>query len=310
MNTEYHRVLFVFVDGVGLAPASADNPLSTVEMPALAALLGGSMTSEREQSRPELLLKGIDACLGVEGLPQSASGQTSLLTGVNGAELMGRHMTAFPGPTLRTAIEEKSLFLQLRDAGLETTFANAYTDGYLRRLGDGTWRASVTTRAVEAAALPFRVVEHLLRGEAVAWDIERDLFARRAEVEVPGIGAREAGRHLAQIAAGHDLTLFETFLTDVAGHGRWGIAPEEALRRLDGLLAGVLQKLDPGVTLLVTSDHGNIEDATTRSHTLNPVPLLVSGPLASELAGVESIVEVTPRLVELLAPARPERVPT
>ena len=54
----------------------------------------------------------------------------------------------------------------------------------------------------------------------------------------------------------------------------------------------------------MTSDHGNIEDASTRAHTLNPVPLLVRGPLAEELAPVGSILDVTPKLVELLGGAR------
>lgn len=304
MDEDYHRVLFLFVDGVGLAPAGPDNPLSTAELPAFAGLLGGPLTSERETRRPDLLLTGIDARLGVEGLPQSASGQTSLLTGVNGAELMGRHMTAFPGPTLRAVIEQGSLLLQLERLGLAATFANAYTDAYLEKLAEGSWRASVTTRAVEAAGLPFRRTEHLLRGEAVAWDIERDLLSARAGVELPRITSEEAGRHLARLASTHDLTLYETFLTDVAGHRRWGVTAEEALRRLDGLVAGILAELAPDTTLLLTSDHGNIEDASTRAHTLNPVPLLAHGPLAPELAAVRSILDVTPSLVDLLGRGR------
>ena len=36
----FSPVLFVFVDGVGLAPASAHNPLSRIPMPALEKLLG------------------------------------------------------------------------------------------------------------------------------------------------------------------------------------------------------------------------------------------------------------------------------
>ncbi len=149
--------------------------------------------------------------------------------------------------------------------------------------------------------MPFRQIDELERGEAVSWDIERDLFRERTGERVEPVTARQAGGHLAAVAAGFDLTLFETFLTDVAGHARWGVTAELALGRLDRLLAGVLASEAPGLTLLLTSDHGNIEDATTRSHTLNPVPLLVVGPLAEAFASLESIVEVTPRIVRALA---------
>ncbi len=298
-------MLFIFVDGVGLAPTSQNNPLATAEMPALRRLLGGPLTSEMETARPGLLLKGIDARLGVDGLPQSASGQTALLTGVNGAEVMGRHMTALPGPTLRAVIEKESLFLKLTKRGLSPTFANAYNHGYLEKLAAGTARASATTLTVSAADVRLRLLDDLDRGAAVTWDIERDLFAERAGVAVPPIGAAEAGAHLAAIARRHDLTLFETFLTDVAGHRRWGMTAEEALRRVDGLLAGVLDGRSDEVTVLLTSDHGNVEEASSRAHTSNPVPLLVIGPLAGAFADLESILEVTPRLVELLAPEVP-----
>lgn len=60
---------------------------------------------------------------------------------------------------------------------------------------------------------------------------------------------------------------------------------EMALTRLDGLLEGVVGALDPGHDLLLlTSDHGNLEDRTTSDHTLNPVPGLVWGRNARAVA--------------------------
>jgi hypothetical protein len=40
----------------------------------------------------------LDASLCVPGLPQSATGQAALLTGLNAPELMGRHIEGFPPP--------------------------------------------------------------------------------------------------------------------------------------------------------------------------------------------------------------------
>ncbi len=295
-----HGVLFLFVDGVGLAPAGDHNPLATLPTPALRALLGGPLTLEQVGRRGDVLLAPLDAALGVPGLPQSATGQTALFTGRNGAALLGRHVTAYPGPRLRALIDEHSLFKRAVEAGLRATFANPYTPGYLAQVAAGERRPSVTTCAVLAAGLPLRGIDDLHRGAAVTWDVRRDLFGARLPEAPPPVSAREAGGHLAGLLAGHDLVVYETFLTDLAGHGRFGIAVEEAVARVDGLLAGVLAALPAGATLVLSSDHGNLEDASHRLHTHNPVPLLAVGPLAARLAGLRSILELGPALLDLL----------
>ena len=57
---------------------------------------------------------------------------------------------------------------------------------------------------------------------------------------MPAIDAAEAGAHLAALAVRHDLTLYETFLTDLAGHGRIPITAGDAIERLDRFLGGLL----------------------------------------------------------------------
>ena len=54
MKVEYKpmAILFVFLDGVGLAPAGPDNPLSDTPMPSLHELLGGPLVLETAQSFP------------------------------------------------------------------------------------------------------------------------------------------------------------------------------------------------------------------------------------------------------------------
>lgn len=300
MPEDYHRLLFIFVDGVGMAPAGPDNPLADGATPALEALLGGPLTSESVQQRNGLLLAPLDATLGVEGLPQSATGQTALLTGFNAPRELGRHVTAFPGPRLRELIARRSLLGEAARRGLDATFANAYTDEYLRLVGQGRRHASVTTCMLRSAGVAPRVVSDLLRGEAVTWDIERDHFGATTGLGLERVEARRAGRDLARLAARHRVTLYETFLTDLAGHRRFEISAAEALRRVDGLVAGVLEEKQPGLTLLLTSDHGNVEDAGSRSHTRNPVPLLVAGPLAERFTDLTAIDQVAPRILECL----------
>jgi len=298
-------VLLLFVDGVGLAPASDHNPFSTAPSPALRRLLGGPLTREAvDGDRGNgLVLAALDASFGVPGLPQSATGQTALFTGVDAPGALGRHVSAFPGGRLKEMLARESVFRRAAERGLAATFANPFTPGYLRRIAAGGRRLSASTHAVAAAGLRFRDLDDLARDRAVTWDVERDLFAERVGEagEVRPVAAAEAGRHLADLAGGHHLTLYETFFTDLAGHRRWDLDPGDAVRRVDGLLEGVLAHRPEELTVVLTSDHGNLEDASHTLHTENPVPLLVVGPAAGRFAGLDRLDQVAGAILEVLA---------
>jgi hypothetical protein len=293
------RFLVLFVDGVGLAPAGTDNPLSSVAMPALNGLLGGPLTTE-SLGRGELWrLATLDASLGVPGLPQSATGQTALFTGENAPAALGRHVPAFPGPRLAALIAEKSILRRAVLGGRRATFANPYSQGYFDEVEARRRRHSATTLTALAAPserASLRDLGDLARGEACAWDVTRESF-RESEPTVETVAAEEAGRHLAAVAEAHDLTLWETFMTDLAGHRRRDWTAAEALGRLDGLIAGLLAARPAELTVLMVSDHGNLEEAGHRQHTKNPVPLLAIGPGAEAFAGLSRIDQVTPRLL-------------
>jgi bisphosphoglycerate-independent phosphoglycerate mutase (AlkP superfamily) len=54
-------------------------------------------------------------------------------------------------------------------------------------------------------------------------------------------------------------------------------------------------------TVVITSDHGNIEDASTRTHTLNPVATLAFGAARQHIASrVQSLTDITPAIIEVL----------
>ena len=317
MEGDYHRVLLLFADGVGLAPPSESNPLSRLPTPALTSLLGGPLAAgaERSGGGGGPVLVALDAALGVDGLPQSATGQTTLFTGVNAPAALGRHVTAFPGARLQRILAEHSVLKRAAGAGCRTVFANAFSPGYFRRAeGRGRRRHSASTWAALAAGLRFRDLGDLAAGRAVSWDVERDRFLERIRGMEEGealertrrlgtVEAPEAGRHLAAVAGDHHLTLYETFYTDLAGHRRWGIEPAEAVRRLDGLLEGVLASLPGDVTLVLTSDHGNLEDDSHTVHTRHPVPLLAVGPAALRFADLGRLDQVAGRILEVIGAA-------
>ena len=90
------KVLFIFMDGIGLGADDPEtNPLARAEMPYLQALLGGRKltASVAPYESEQVSLQALDAGLGVDGLPQSATGQAVLLTGVNipDIEILGIH---------------------------------------------------------------------------------------------------------------------------------------------------------------------------------------------------------------------------
>ncbi len=294
------RVCFVFLDGVGLAPTAETNPLSRANTPTIQRLLGRALVEGPPVDSSDLLFRPIDACLGVDGLPQSATGQTTLFTGVNAAQVVGRHLSAFPTAALREIILKRSILKQVVEAGKRATFANAYSPHYWKMVQARRLRHSATTWTNMAAGLPFRDLEDLARGRAVYWDITHWIMRQRNGYDIPLIEPEEAGRRLAGLAAEHDLVLYESFLTDLVGHRRLDLAPEAVITLIDRFLDGLLAALPQDATLVVTSDHGNIEDMTTKAHTYNPVPLLVVGPGAAAFRRVEAITDVTPTILQLL----------
>jgi len=95
-------VLLLFLDGVGLGEWDpAWNPFVGARTPTLHRLLGQPLAGHDRLELDGALLIPTDATLGVPGLPQSATGQTALLTGLNAPALVGRHVTAYPTAALR-----------------------------------------------------------------------------------------------------------------------------------------------------------------------------------------------------------------
>lgn len=300
---ESHKVLFMFVDGVGLGAAGPDNPFSQVPMPRLERLLGRPLVLNGMEQGEVLVgedwtLCALDACLGVPGLPQSATGQTSLFTGVNAQALVGEHISAHPTAALRDVIAEHSLLKRAAEAGARVMFANAHSEKFWRMIRDGKRRLGASTLTALAAGATIPTLADLAEGRAVLWDITHEVAVNYLEYELPLVSAEEAGRRLARLMADFDLVLYESFLPDLAGHRR--VEAEWVLSRLDAFLGAVLAHRSPDTTVVLSSDHGNIEDATTKLHSLNPVPLLVVGPAAGRFRQARAITDVAPAILSCL----------
>src|SRR6185503_14356392 len=121
------RVLLFFIDGLGIGTRGPHNPFD-----GLADAEPLAIFQNEEVSIPfDGVLAITDPRLGVEGRPQSASGQTTILTGINAPAILGHHKQGFPNPPLLDIIREHSIFLQLKRAGVAPiTFANTYTQRF------------------------------------------------------------------------------------------------------------------------------------------------------------------------------------
>lgn len=247
------------------------------------------------------LLIPLDATLGVEGTPQSATGQVSLFTGRNAARELGYHLAAYPNRLLQGILNEDNLLKHVAEAGGRATFANAYSSQYFEAVEARKLRHSATTLCVLAAGLTFRLLDDLLAGRAVFWDITNTELQQRPGYEhVPAVAAEVAGERLARLAAEHDLVLFECFQPDRLGHRKDADAALAFLSLLDCFLGAAVDHLPSDAGLVLCSDHGNLEDLSSGGHTRNPVPLLVIGPAAEQFAGATDITHVAPAIYQAL----------
>lgn len=289
-------VLLFFIDGLGIGTRGPQNPLDKLKEAAPLAIF--------QDEAPELLYDGVlvrtDATLGVEGRPQSASGQTTILTGINAPARLGYHKQGFPNKALLEIIGEHSIFLQLKRACIEpNTFANAYTQRFFE--GRPRW-VSATTAAMQAAGMRFRNLDDLRQGRAVFQDFTNRMLIERDE-DVPARTPEEAGRILSEITREHAFTLYEYFITDKIGHLQDMDAAQVVLQELARFLRALLSNLNlQSTTVLLTSDHGNIEDLSSRNHTLNLVPTLIWGAERERLSHrIRSLADITPAIMETLA---------
>ncbi len=309
------RVILIFVDGFGWGGSDpAVNPClayggELLRLPGLPEGPDGPVPHDRGGwARP------IDPILGVPGVPQSATGQTSLLTGVNAPGRLGRHQTGFPNPPLRELLLDLSLLKTLVDRDQSAVFLNAFRPLFFQLPRAQQLQLSATTVANLAADNRFFTVEDVAARRSLYQEFTNEML-REKGFAVPLFSPAEAGRILARQAARYDFTLFEYFQTDRAGHAQdlaWICTELQKLQQfLENLLAATGCDGQPDAnpdreadTLVVlTSDHGNLEDISTKRHTLNPVPLLAWGCGAEAFVGeIADLTDVAPAISRALDP--------
>jgi len=260
--------------GTGLLAAAA--------LPTFEALFNGRplTASSGRFTHGDAHLIPTDAHLGVPGRPQSATGQTAILTGVNAPARLGEHYGPRPDQRVRDILDEAGIFARLHAAGHATAYVNAYPQGYFDAVDRGKRLLSAVPYAARSGGLQLRTWREMVAQQALSANFTGQGWRTQLGYpDVPLYSPQEAGAQFWRLAQPVRFAFFEHWQTDFLGHYRDLLGAIEDFERIDGFLAGLLDVMDWQETLLiVASDHGNVEDCTIRKHTENQaLTVLVGG---------------------------------
>lgn len=294
-------VIFLFIDGVGMGEGGQENPFVRDSFTGFSIMSGGSVFTKKatQIKKKNHFFRTVDATLGVGGLPQSGTGQTALFTGENAAKEIGKHFGPFPHSGIKYLLREQSLFNKAQRMGRSVRFINAYPEIFFRTAQKRN-RWSCTTIMTKSAGIPLYRTEDVKKGTALTAELTQQGWREMLDIDVPVITAEEAADRLLMVAGETDLVLSEYYMTDKAGHEKNYDKAVAILSVYDRFLQRLIEKKKGDDTLVLCSDHGNLEDLSTKTHTRNNVPLFVCGPGAEAFKNAESILDVTPGIIEVL----------
>jgi hypothetical protein len=308
-----HHVLIFFMDGVGLGPADPDtNPFMQAHTPALNGLLGegwfirpdGWERGLGRRSTERVSLAPTDPNLEMPGRPQSATGQAAILTGRNVPQIVGQHYGPKPNKAVAEVVRQSNLFQEALAAGGSAALITPYPQGYFDAIDSGKRLLSSVPLAASSAGLALMTVEDLRAGRAVSPGFTgQGWHDYLGYDDIPIMTLDEAGRQIATIAGDYSFSFFEHWPSDRSGH-RGSL--EEAVKHLeliDHALGGLFEAWDDeNGLLIITSDHGNIEEKNHRQHSRNPVPTILSGRdharLAAKISDLTDIAAVVREFLE------------
>ncbi len=266
------RTLLIFLDGVGIGESNSTiNPFVKKRFKFLEEIFGGTPILENQKfSKDGIHLFPVDANMGVDGLPQSGTGQTSIFCGVNAPKIIEKHFGPFPYSTLKPIIEKDNIFQSFLEQGAKVCFANAFPKIFFEYINSGRKRLNVTTLMALYSKVKMFNVDDMLAGKGISSDITNRRWNTKLKCNIPTISPEVAADRLLNITAENNFTLFEYFFTDHLGHGRNKDEFDLLLDDLDRFLFKVISEISKDTTLLICSDHGNLENIAVKGHTNNP----------------------------------------
>lgn len=281
------------MDGVGLGQNDpAANPFVSAQLPSLSGLLGDGwyLASARPITTESASFIPTNATLGLPGRPQSATGQATILTGRNVPQIVGQHYGPKPNGAVAATVKEGTLFHDIMRRGDSAALITPYPQGYFDAINSGRRLLSAVPLAATNAGVSLLTVDDLRAGRAVSPGFTGEAWREHlGYADVPILSLEDAGRQIAAIARSHTFSFFEHWPSDRSGHRGTLQEAVQHLEMIDTVLGGLFAAWNANGAaqqglLIITSDHGNIEDKTQRQHTENPVPTILIGPQHAKLA--------------------------
>lgn len=293
--------ILIFLDGVGIGEKDRrKNPFFKYKSKTFDDIFGATphLENQRIETR-EAIVFPTDACMGVEGLPQSGTGQTSIFAGFNAPKFIGKHFGPYPYSTLVPELEKKNIWKEFLDRGMNPSFLNAYPKIFFDYINSGRKRLSVTSLSCLLTGVKLKTPTDLRNGKGLSAEIDNSRWVERLNYKLPIIKPTTAARRLLRISDNHELTVFEFFHTDHLGHGRHPDIFKYTLNVLDEFLYTVIKNIGDR-TLVICSDHGNLEDISVKSHTRNPSLTITAGKHAEQLSNqIKYLYDIKPSILDL-----------
>lgn len=297
-----HSTLIIFLDGVGIGENDpTKNPFFQTSFKFFNEVFDDTPHLENQTiSKNRKFIFPIDACMNVEGLPQSGTGQTSIYCGFNASAEIGRHFGPYAHSALKPLIKEKNIFQTFKNKGLKVSFANAFPQVFFDYINSGKKRLNVTSVMSIDSEIKFSDVDDLKNGNGLSAEITNRRWVEKMNYDIEIIEPETAAERLMKIASQNNFTLFEYFHSDHLGHGRLAADKDQLLSDLDRFLYHILSNIDDEITLLICSDHGNLEDISIKGHTLNPALGIATGKNAEYLKNnIKHLYDIKPVIMDL-----------
>jgi hypothetical protein len=222
---------------------------------------------------------------------------------------VGEHYGPKPNQAVAKVIQEGNLFQEVIAAGRSAALITPYPQGYFDAINSGKRLLSSVPLAATSAGLSLMTADDLRAGRAVSpgftgqgW---RDFLGYN---DIPLISLAEAGKQIANIARNYDFSFFEHWPSDRSGHRGSFEEAIEHLEMIDRVFEGIFDAWDEANDLLIiTSDHGNIEEKNHRLHSRNPVPTILFGRdharLIDKIHDLSDIASVVRKFLRLKSPS-------
>lgn len=300
------HILLLFLDGIGLGDDDPSvNPFTSANMPNLNALTNGKrwLRDTDYQESDRAIFIPTDPRMGVPGRPQSGSGQAAILTGKNIPQLIGEHYGPKPNLAIREMLAEDNFFKQVVAHGKKAALLDAYPPTWHHDHDRGkSLRSSYQQAAFEAGQRLFGI-DDLRAGKALTPEWTNNAWRTYLKLkDVPDYTPYQAGEMLVKLSREYDFAMHSHWMTDMVGHRGPLERGVELLELFDQVMAGVLDNWNDNEGLIIiTSDHGNMEEIGNRNHTENDVPTLVIGKEKSAFAeNFHALNDIVPHMAKLL----------